>query len=279
MTVPADSSTRRDDRVLGATRLLSLVIVPFLLLAFAVLYPWPGDTDRLFAWTIRPSFTAMLLGSVYLGGAYFFVRAARAEQWHTIKAGFPSVATFATLMGIATVLHWDKFQHGHVAFWLWAALYFTTPFLVAAVWLRNRRYDAPAAPHDHLVSAGLSRLVGLVGVLAALTSAFCFLWPSRAIRVWPWALTPLTARVCGAVLALGISAVGAFTERRWSAMRLMVQVEVVMLLLILVAAVRAHGEFDGSRPLTWAMAGGLALVLAGSVLLYLRMASSTARSR
>lgn len=279
MTVPADSSTRRDDRVLGATRILSLVIVPFLLLAFAVLYPWPGDTDRLFAWTIHPTFTAMLLGSVYLGGAYFFVQAARARHWHTIKAGFPSVATFASLMGIATVLHWDKFQHQHVAFWLWAGLYFTTPFLVAAVWLRNRQYDAPATPGDRLVSSSVSRVIGAIGVLAALTSAFCFLWPGSAIRVWPWTLTPLTARVCGAVLALGISAIGAFTERRWSAMRLMVQVEVVMLLLILVAAVRAHGEFDGARPLTWAMAVGLALVLAGSVLLYLRMTTTAARPR
>jgi hypothetical protein len=54
--------------------------VPFLVVAFAVLYPWPGDTDRLFAWHIRPMITAMVLGSAYLGGAYFFVCAARARS-------------------------------------------------------------------------------------------------------------------------------------------------------------------------------------------------------
>ena len=50
--------------------------MPFLVVAFAVLYPWPGDTDRLFAWHIRPTMTAMVLGSAYLGGAWFFVHAA-----------------------------------------------------------------------------------------------------------------------------------------------------------------------------------------------------------
>lgn len=43
-----------DDRVLAYTRVLSLAIVPFLLVAFAVLYLFPGDTKRLFAWTINP---------------------------------------------------------------------------------------------------------------------------------------------------------------------------------------------------------------------------------
>jgi hypothetical protein len=260
--------------VLPATRVLSVVIVPFLVVAFVVLYPWPGDTDRLFAWAIKPRFTPMMLGSVYLGGAYFFVRAARAQQWHTIKAGFPAVATFATLMGIGTVIHWDRFNHQRVAFWLWAGLYFTTPFLVFGVWWANRRREAPATAAEPRVTEAVSRLVGAIGVLAAVTSAFCFLLPDRAIRIWPWHLTPLTCRVMGAIFALGIAAIGAFAERRWSAWRLMVQVEVVMLLLILVAAARAHGEFDTGRPLTWAMGAGLVLLLAASLALYARMSGA-----
>jgi hypothetical protein len=71
-------SREADDRVLPLTRGIAAFIVPFLVVAFAVLYLWPGDTDRLFAWPIRPTMTAMVLGSAYLGGAYFFVCAARA---------------------------------------------------------------------------------------------------------------------------------------------------------------------------------------------------------
>jgi hypothetical protein len=112
--------------------------------AFAVLYPWPRDTGRLFAWEIKPTITPMILGSVYLGGAYFFLCAVMAKQWHTVKGGFIPVGTFATLMGVATIAHWDRFTHSHVAFWLWAGLYFTTPFLIFWVWLANRHHDIPA---------------------------------------------------------------------------------------------------------------------------------------
>jgi hypothetical protein len=66
----------RGDPVRPPTRALAYTIVPFLVVAFAVLYPVPGDTGRLFAWRIASPLTAMLLGSAYLGGAYFFLRAA-----------------------------------------------------------------------------------------------------------------------------------------------------------------------------------------------------------
>lgn len=257
-----------DDRVLPLTRAVSVAIVPFLVLAFVVLYLWPDDTGRLFAWPIKPPLSAMVLGAVYLGGAYFFVRAARATQWHTIKAGFPPVATFATLMGIATVVHWDRFSHGKVAFWLWAGLYFTTPFLIVAVWLLNRRTEAPARPEERTVPPWAATLVGSVGALATLTSAITFLDTDRAIAWWPWTLTPLTARVMAAILALGLGALGAFRERRWSCVRLMVEVEAFMLVLIAVAVARAGGEIDAHRPLTWLFAAGFVGVLAASGLTY-----------
>src|SRR6266576_5728548 len=108
-------SASAEDRVLVSTRVVSAAIIPFLLLAFAVLVPWPTDTKRLFAWAIKPTMSAMVLGSVYLGGAYFFFRAARARRWHTVAGGFPPVATFAALMGIATILQWDRsFIHGNL---------------------------------------------------------------------------------------------------------------------------------------------------------------------
>ena len=75
MATPDLPGNVRDDRVLALTRWVSLVIIPFLVVAFVVLVPWPSDTGRLFAWQIKPTLTSMVLGSVYLGGAYFFLRA------------------------------------------------------------------------------------------------------------------------------------------------------------------------------------------------------------
>jgi hypothetical protein len=266
-----------EDRVLPATRALSIFIIPFLVVGFAVLYFWPADTQRLFAWTIKPPLTAMVLGSVYLGGAWFFLQAARATSWQAVKGGFVPVGVFATLMGVTTVLHWDRFNHGHVAFWLWAGLYFTTPFLVFGVWLANRRVAPPApataGPHPDgiAVSGPAVAAIGAMGLLATAMGVFLYVAPGRAIDVWPWTLTPLTARVMAAIFSLGVAGTGIFFDRRWRAVRIPLQVAMIMLVLILVGAVRGRHDFDGSNALSWLLIGGFVAVLAGSAVLYRRM--------
>ena len=50
MAATVDPGPQGDDRVLPLTRVLSLAIVPFLVVAFGVLYPFPHDTARLFVW-------------------------------------------------------------------------------------------------------------------------------------------------------------------------------------------------------------------------------------
>lgn len=271
MATPDPDRSVRDDRVLPLTRRVSLVIIPFLVVAFAVLVPWPSDTGRLFAWEIKPTLTSMVLGSVYLGGAYFFLRAFRAKQWHTVKGGFVPVGTFATLMGIATIAHWGKFAHAHVAFWLWAGLYFTTPFLVFWVFFANREHDVPAVAGDLLISVWVSRIVAVVGGLSLLTGAFLFLLPGPAVSVWPWSLTPLTSRVLGAIFCLGMAGLGALFDRRWSSARVLLQVAALMLALIVVAGARATGELDSANAMTWLIGAGFVAALAGVIALTLRM--------
>ncbi len=268
----------RDDRVLPTTRVLSGAIIPFLIVAFAVLYGWPGRTERLFAWTIKPTMTPMVLGAVYIGGAYFFVRALLAAEWHTVKVGFIPVTTFASLLGVATILHWDRFNHDHLAFWLWSGLYFTTPLLVIGAWLLNRRREPPFG-HEQSLSPAARLVVGSTGALSTALGLFLFLRPEQAIDVWPWTLTPLTARVLGAVFCLGVAGLLIAADPRWSTARVMLQTEQVMVLLILLAAVRANDEMDGSRPLTWLLLTGLLGVLLSSTLYSLAMDGRLRRRR
>jgi hypothetical protein len=265
-----DLDLAADDRVLPATRGVAYAIVPFLVVAFAVLYPWPTDTGRLFAWHIAPTMTPMVLGSAYLGGAYFFVRAARSPAWHRVKGGFVPVAVFASLMGVATILHWDKFLHTHVAFWLWALLYFTTPFLIIGVWLVNRRYDAPPTGDDLLLSRPAVAVVAAVGTLALATGLVLFASPATAMRFWPWHLTPLTSRVVGAVLCLGLAGIGAPLDRRWSTARIPFQVAGLMLTLMVIAGIRAHAEFTTGRAATWIFAVGFVAAAVGVWVFYWR---------
>ena len=259
------------DRVLPATRLLAMVIVPFLVVAFVVLYPWPTATHRWFAWTIKPTMTPMVLGSAYIGGAYFFVRVVRAMQWHTVKAGFVPVTLFASCLGIATIIHWDKFNHHHVAFWIWAGLYFTTPFLVLATFVRNQAVAPEPAANELRIPQAARALIALTGLAALVLGAYLFLFPLRAIGIWPWVLTPLTARVTGAILMLGVSGLMIAADPRWTTAKIMLEVARIMIALFLLAALRAHEQFDTSRPMTWMLGIGLGGVLVAATILDVRM--------
>jgi hypothetical protein len=267
----------RGDRVRAATRAVAYAIVPFLVAGFAVLYPVPGDTGRLFAWHIASPLTAMVLGSAYLGGAYFFVRAARATAWHRIKGGFVPVGIFAALLGVATVLHWPLFNHRHVAFWVWALLYFTTPLLIFGVWLHNRREDSPSVAGEVLLPPVAAQVIRGVGVAAVATGALLFLMPVTMARWWPWAVTPLTARILGAIFCLGVAGVAAPADRRWSTARLPVQVALIMLVLMLAAGLRARTEFTGGAA-TWVFGAGFGVVTAALAVLYRRMQRAAAGS-
>jgi hypothetical protein len=257
-----------EDRILPYTRVVGAIIVPFLVAAVVLLYPLADRTDELFAWTILPPLTAMVLGSAYGGGIWFFVNVVRAERWHAVRRGFPAVLVFATLLAVATFVHWDRFHHGHLTFIVWVTLYATTPFLVLAAMVVNRRQD-PGLPEarDGTLPVWMRALLALIGVCALVCGLCLFIVPSLGIELWAWKLTPLTARVCGAVLTLpGMVNVWMLRDARWSSFRILVQAELVALVLIVAALALRGGELLWSRPsaplFVCGMAGSL-LVFAG----------------
>ena len=110
-----------------------------------------------------------------------------------------------------------------------------------------------------------------------LTATLLFLFPGRATAVWPWALTPLTAQVMGAIFALGIAGLGAPADRRWSSAWILLQVAALMLALILAAAARASGELDPSNAMTWLISAGFTGVLAAIAVMYAQMRARPSR--
>jgi len=257
----------RNDRILPETRWVSAIIVPFLVAAFAILYLFPDHTHALFAWGIQPRMSAMMLGA-----AYFFVRAAANARWHWVKVGFLLVTTFATLMGIATILHWDRFNHGYISFFAWVGLYFTTPFIVLLLWLRNRSTDPGPTSHDRRVPRLVRLVIGIVGGLTLITSIFLFLQPGFMIGTWPWQLTPLTARVLGALFALtGVGELAIALDIRWSAVRIALQSQMIGIALIGLAIVFSWSNFNQAKPLTWIFLASILFLLIASPLLYIWM--------
>ncbi|MDR6970166.1 hypothetical protein [Leifsonia shinshuensis] len=258
------------DRVHPFTRVVGAIIIPFLVAAVVLLYPLADTTDKLFAWTIRPPITAMLLGSAYVGGIVFFVHVVRPNRWHAVRHGFPAVLLFATLLAVATFLHWDRFHFGHLSFIVWVTLYVTTPFLVLAAMIVNRGEDpgrAVAEP-DTTLPRWLRILLALIGLCSLVVGLVLFVAPQLAISMWAWPLTPLTARVCGAILTLpGMVNVWMLGDARWSAFRQIFQAQLVSLAAILLALLLRGGELLWSRPSAPLLVCGLA----GAFVVYLAL--------
>ena len=269
------STATATDRVYPATRALAIVIIPFLLVAFYILYFRTAETGELFAWKIAAPMTAMMLGSAYLGGAYFFLRVALAQRWHHVGVGFIPVATFASFMGVATLLHWSKFNQGHISFIAWFVLYFTTPFLVLVTWLWNHRVDDGALDEkDFLFSTATQYVAGGVGVFYILTAILLMVVPQVMLGIWPWELTLLTARVVGGMLALfGVFVLTVAIDRRWSSCRVPLQSLVLTMLLGLVALLRTWSTYDTTRWFTWVFVLTLVAVIVVVPIFYWRVES------
>lgn len=254
----------RDNRVLTTTRVLSAVIVPFLLVAFYLLYLRTAETGALFAWEISAPMTSRMLASAYLGGAYFFTRAIFERRWSRITVGFLPVTTFASFMCVATLLHWDRFNQGHPSFLAWVILYLTTPVLVILAWLRNRRTDdGQLEKRDFRIPRGIQWLSGAFGAFYLLVAVLLMINPAGMVGIWPWELTPLTARVVGGLLALfGVFGLTIAAEGRWSAYRIPLQSMVVALASGMIGAWIDWSTFDTSRWFTWVyLATGLGLLV------------------
>jgi hypothetical protein len=261
------ASPAGSDIVLGLTWWVALLVLPFLAAAVALLYVLPTTTDRFFAWTIAPSMTAMLLGSAYAGGIWFFLQVLRVGRWHRVRHGFTAVLLFATLLALATFLHWDRFHFGHLSFLTWVVLYVSTPPLVAAALFLQRRAD-PGDPEraDPVVPLAVRIVLAGIGLAALVTGAALFLAPQAFTGVWAWRLTPLTARVVGAVLTLpGMVNLWLLVDRRWSAFRWIFQAQLVSLVLMVGALVLSRAALLWDRPVTF----GFVLGIPASLLVYL----------
>ncbi len=266
------SVTVRDDRVLPETRLLAIVVIPVLATAAIVLFGFPDRTADLFPWPIQAHMSSFALAVPYAAGIYYFTRVLVGRRWHRVAAGLLPVAAFVTAEGVATVLHWDRFTHDSPAFWLWAGLYLTTPFVIPFLWWRNRRTD-PGTPEDADVAlptaARVAFLAGGLGMLAI--AVFLLAFPTTASDGWPWPLTPLTARSTAGWFAFGLVGVVLYFERRWSAARIVVEAMLLGLVLALASVSRAWNEFETGRVTTWMFVTALAAALVLMLLLYTGM--------
>jgi hypothetical protein len=249
----------RDDRVFAETRWLGVAIVPFLVVAFGLLYFFPDDTRHWFAWDVQPTITPLIMGAGYIAGAYFFVRVARETRWHRVHVGFLPVTAFTLFMAIGTFNHLDRFATAHVAFWIWVGLYVVTPVLVPLAWWRNRATDpGTPEPGEPPLPAVVRPLLLTVGAAQTAVALVLLLSPSTMIEHWPWQLTPLTAQTLGGWFALpGVTALMMGHDGRWTAIRITLESQLIGLALILLGTIRAWDDVDTSNTLAYVFVAGI----------------------
>lgn len=261
----------QEDQIRPFTRIVAAIVVPFLILAFLILYFSPQLSGERFAWPIQPPMTAMFMGAGYIGGAWLFINAIFGKRWHRVAPGFLPVTTFTVAMLLATILHWDVFDPNHFPFILWMALYVVTPFLVPLVWLLNRPAD-PGTPEESDVTVPRTARWSLLalGVILLGFALGGFVRPAWLIDIWPWTLSPLTARIMSGWLALmGVGGIVISADTRWSAWKVGLQSIGSWHLLVVVAAFSRRADFLNGLG-NWYLAS-VVVVLVGMLLLYLMM--------
>lgn len=254
MQEPHSTADEQPDHILPEVRSIALVVIPILLTAFLVLYLMPESNGDHFAWPVKPRMSSMMLGATYFTGVIYFTVVVRASSWHQVRLGMLPVTLFASLLGIATLLHWDKFSHAKPHFWLWLALYWVLPFVLIRLWYKNERhaYPLPIQPDEVFLGDLLRIILVLVGLLLAVTGLMLFLIPTGVAEYWPWTITPLTAQVIASELALfSFFMIEVAVVARWSQVRSLLYPQLISPFLFAYSIYASWSDFDQSRSLTW----------------------------
>jgi len=241
----AKAAPQPADRIYPFTKFVAVLLGSVVLFAFIVLYFFPTRTKQLFAWPIAPPMTAMFMGASYANGVIFFAAVLFGNKWHRVWAPHIGVFVFATLLLIATYLHWDRFTRGHPVFYIWVFIYVVAPILTPIALFTNLREDRHL-PDERDATVPLAlRVIWLIpGILFLIAALYAFIKPAWLIPLWPWKATPLTMRVMVSFYSmLGVAVLAVLREPRWSAWRIGAIGVTTWHLLVVIGAFLRQGDF------------------------------------
>jgi hypothetical protein len=203
-----------------ATKVLLCVFVALTALATNQLYVLTEHTDEWFAWTIRPPLTAAFLGGGYGAGFLMVALALRTHAWAHARVPVVTVLVFSTLTLIATLLHRDRFHFeadggiARFAAWFWLAVYLLVPVALVLLAAHQQRMPGSDPERRQPLPVWLAAILVPQGAVMLVVGVVLFVDPARSATLWPWTLTPLTARVVAAwLIAFGIASLLVLVER------------------------------------------------------------------
>jgi len=231
----------------------------------------PADTATNFAWPINPVVMAAVLGAFYITSAPLFLLPFLAKRWEMIRSMILPTALFSTIQLAATFLHWDKFSVGTTPFYVWFASYLLPPpiFIAAYIWHQRKAVAESPTTLDDQIPSWLQWTLLVVGISLTIVTVMLFFFPSILIPVFPWKLTPLTARsLSGWLAAVGTIMLSMRRENNRTRARLATPMLILVFPALLLQLIRFSGEVDWSNLTLWiglilfAIVGFCGLVLA-----------------
>ncbi|TCO48486.1 hypothetical protein EV646_104308 [Kribbella antiqua] len=239
---------------------LMLVVAGILVFLVGIqLFVLTEHTARYFAWTVNPPLTAAALGGAYWASAVMEILASRQRTWTRARIAVPAVLTFTALTLVTTVLHLDRFHLGEkfavatqVATWGWIAVYAVVPVVMSILLVLQRRAAGVEVPRRNSLPRWLRAVLGLHAVVMLSLGLSLFVDPEATLVLWPWMLTPLTARAIGAwLLGLGLAAAHAAGANDWGRVAVATHSYGLLGVLELVALMRYPDTVDWGRPAAW----------------------------
>jgi hypothetical protein len=249
-----------------AVTLVQAILVVNALPAFVNLMSIPDRTERWFVWTVKPPANARVLGVMYGSACLLGLLGYAARTWPRQRVTFVVVAPFAMAATIVTLVTLDPFRaHPWYELAYWLLMYSVLFVLVPVTFVVNERaaggrlpVEAPFSSVGRPATAALAALllVAGIGLLFEL---------SYATRLWPFAITPLVARILGVWLAcLGLAhAWAAWDGDRLRTRALLLSMPPTGLLLALVPLLHRDELRDGAtgaRVAYLGLAGAMAVL-------------------
>jgi hypothetical protein len=263
MDTPADVRVKP---LAPETRLGLLILGAQLVVIGLPLVVLSGETDTYFSWTIQPPLTAAFLGACYWGSCVLVLLSAQRPAWAHARVVLPGIVVAGCFLLLATLLHLDRFHMDAVTGWVWLVLYVLLPPAALVLFLRQR--GVPGSEPRRRNPMPRWAVLGLTAqaVLLLTAGAALFVVPNDAAVLWPWTLTPLTARATGAwLMAISASAFHAAWEADWERIRAGMLGYAAIAVLQLIAIARFADTPDWDDPSAWVLVLLLGAMLATGI--------------
>ena len=190
-----------------AVTAVQAILVVNALPAFVNLMSIPDRTERWFVWTVKPDANARALGVMYGSACLLGLLGYAARTWPRQRATFVVVAPFAVAATIVTLVTLKPFRAHpwyELAYWLimYSILFVSVPLVFAL----NERAEGGRLSVETPFAAAARAGVAALGALLLVAGIGLLFELSYATRLWPFALTPLVARILGVWLGcLGLA--------------------------------------------------------------------------